>query len=69
MAVTVNERRAWALALGGGGVVSLGGESVDARLARFVAAWQQLPETDERQPAVADLRYPDGFALRWQDEE
>jgi len=69
VALTLNERRAWTLTLDGGGVVRLGRDSVDARLARFVAAWQQLPETDQRQPAVADLRYPDGFALRWQDEE
>jgi len=68
-ALTLNERRAWTLTLAGGGVVRLGRNAVDARLARFVAAWQRLPETDQREPAVADLRYPDGFALRWRDEE
>ena len=67
--LSLNERRAWTLTLTGGGRLHLGRDSVNARLARFVAAWSEIPDTGARQLKVADLRYPDGFALRWQDED
>ena len=65
----LDERRAWTLHLAGGGRIRLGRESVESRLARLVAAWPQIAETGERPLALADLRYPNGFALRWQDED
>lgn len=67
--LALNERRAWTLTLAGGGRLHLGRDSVDARLARFIAAWMEITDTGARELAVADLRYPDGFALRWQDED
>ncbi|RZU97917.1 cell division protein FtsQ [Spiribacter vilamensis] len=67
--LSLNERRAWTLTLAGGGRLHLGRTSVNARLARFIAAWAEIPEADTRELGVADLRYPDGFALRWQDED
>ncbi len=68
-AVTLDERRAWTLRLAGGGQIYLGREAPHARLSRLAAAWSLIPEAQTRQLAAADLRYPNGFALRWQDED
>ena len=67
--LSLDERRAWTLTLAGGGQIRLGRESVESRLARLVAAWPGIPDAANRQLALADLRYPNGFALRWQDED
>jgi cell division protein FtsQ len=68
VALALSAREAWQLKLDDGMVIVLGREQEKAplgeRLARFVAAW---PQAQERltglQVAVADLRYPSGFAL------
>ena len=67
--LTLDERRAWTLELAGGGRIRLGREAVTERLRRFVAAWPALSEAQQKRLAQADLRYPNGFALRWQDED
>lgn len=67
--LTLDERRAWTLTLAEGGQIRLGRTSPEARLERFVAAWPHISMAQERSLAVADLRYPNGFALRWQDED
>lgn len=67
VALSLDERRAWTLTLAGGARVKLGRASVDDRLARFAAAWPALSR--KRTLDGVDLRYPDGFALRWQDED
>lgn len=65
--LTLDERRSWTVHLAGDATLRLGGESVDARLARFTAAWPRIASEPGRRLAAADLRYPNGFALRWQD--
>lgn len=68
-ALTLSARQAWQLRLDDGMVLQLGRDqpksTADARLERFVRAWpataQQL---NNIKVAVADLRYPGGFALR-----
>lgn len=67
--LTLDERRAWTLTLAEGGRIRLGRTSPEARLQRLVAAWPHISMAQERNLAVADLRYPNGFALRWQDED
>ncbi|MEX0385521.1 cell division protein FtsQ/DivIB [Spiribacter onubensis] len=67
--LALDERRAWTLTLADGGQIRLGRESVESRLARLVAAWPRIPGVADRHLALADLRYPNGFALRWQDED
>jgi len=67
--LTLDERRAWTLLLAEGGRIRLGRTTPEARLRRFVDAWPRLSTAQERSLAVADLRYPNGFALRWQDED
>lgn len=62
--VSLSPRGAWQLRLRSGTVLELGRDQMEARLARFVAAY---PSTVARlrQPAnYVDLRYRNGFAIR-----
>jgi cell division protein FtsQ len=66
--VTLTPRRAWQLRLETGLRVVLGrdlpGDPVEARLARFVAAFPQTVARAQGRHEYVDLRYPNGFALR-----
>jgi len=72
MGVSLNEvmlsaRQAWQLKLDNGLLIVLGRDQerapLDARLTRFVNAWPSVEQNIGLQVAVADLRYPGGFAL------
>ncbi|MRH78676.1 FtsQ-type POTRA domain-containing protein [Spiribacter sp. C176] len=65
----LDERRAWTVVLDNGGLIRLGRQDTEERLARFIAAWPQVEDLPEQMLSVADLRYPNGFALLWQPEE
>lgn len=65
----LDERRAWTVLLENGGLIRLGRQDTQERLARFIAAWPQVEASPEQTLSVADLRYPNGFALLWQPEE
>lgn len=56
-------RRAWQAKLASGLAIELGRRDVEARLARFAAAWPGIAERAQG-ATHADLRYPSGFALR-----
>lgn len=56
-------RGAWQAVLASGLVLELGRTDVVARIERFAAAWPRIA-TQEPAPRYADLRYPNGFALR-----
>ena len=65
--VTLTARYAWQLRLASGLHLELGrdgAESVEQRLARFVAAWPESLAPLGRRVEHVDLRYPNGFALR-----
>lgn len=64
-AVSLDARRAWRVTLDDGAVLVLGRENTAARIERLLAAWPQL-DTVGRRPGVIDLRYPNGFAVRWE---
>ena len=65
-ALSLDPRRAWQGRLAGGTVLALGRQDIEARVARFAAAWPRLVAGREgRIPESADLRYPNGFAVRW----
>lgn len=71
LAVALSSRYAWRARLSNGMVVELGREQTDedraameARVRRFVIAWPQVTEQWGRQIEYADLRYPNGFAIR-----
>jgi cell division protein FtsQ len=61
--VRLSARGAWQLTLESGLVLELGRGDLDARLARFASAWPELAQRGVK-TAHADLRYPNGFALR-----
>jgi len=65
--VILTARHAWQLRLASGLNLELGrdgAETVERRLARFVAAWPESIGRLPRRPEHVDLRYPNGFALR-----
>lgn len=64
-AVSFDARRAWQVTLDDGAVLVLGRENTAERIARLANAWPQL-NTAGRSPRVIDLRYPNGFAVRWE---
>lgn len=62
--VQVTPRRAWRVRLEGGLTLELGREQVEARLARFVAAYGRTLGRLDRRIDFVDLRYANGFAVR-----
>jgi cell division protein FtsQ len=62
--VLLSPRRAWEVRLDGGPTLELGREQVEARLARFVAAYGRTLGRLERRIDYVDLRYANGFAVR-----
>jgi cell division protein FtsQ len=63
--IRLDRRGAWYLELTNGTQVQLGRENAIDRLHRLVASWPALVNQDERLPAGIDLRYTNGFAVRW----
>ena len=63
--ITLNPRGAWTLELDGGTRIELGREDATARLQRMAASWDQLRRLQDHAPLVLDLRYSNGFAVRW----
>lgn len=61
--IRLTQRRAWQAKLASGLVIDLGRDDFDARLARFVALWPGIA-AEAAAATHADLRYPNGFALR-----
>lgn len=59
----VSPRGAWEVLLASGLRIVLGREEIVARARRFVAAWPQVVARGV-ETKYADLRYPNGFALR-----
>jgi cell division protein FtsQ len=59
----VSPRGAWDVTLASGLRLVLGHEDITARARRFAAAWPQVAERGI-ETKYADLRYPNGFALR-----
>ena len=62
--VRVSPRRAWQLKLDNGLTLELGREQVEARLARFVGAYERTLGRLGRRIEHVDLRYGNGFAVR-----
>lgn len=63
--LALSSRGGWTLQLAGGARVRVGREQPLARLHRFVDVWPRLAAASEVPLASADLRYENGFALRW----
>ncbi len=67
--VALSPRLAWVLKLEDGLLIELGREQakspVRTRLQRFVDHYPTVSNTPNGQPLVVDMRYPNGFALRF----
>lgn len=59
----LSERRAWQARLASGLAIDIGRQDIGPRLSRFAAAWPQVAG-QAASATRADLRYPNGFALR-----
>ena len=70
--VTLSPRLAWQLKLQNGMLVDIGREQqkspVGVRLQRFIEIYPETVAQRAVRPAVVDLRYPNGFAMRVADE-
>ncbi|VAW44498.1 hypothetical protein MNBD_GAMMA02-1714 [hydrothermal vent metagenome] len=65
----VNERGDWQLILRNGLEVLLGSERHEARVLRLAETWEQLLDASERLPERVDLRYSNGYVVRWRTED
>ncbi|MGH8184821.1 MAG: cell division protein FtsQ/DivIB [Rhodanobacteraceae bacterium] len=63
--VDLSARGSWTLMLSNDGRVTVGDQQPDQRLARFVAALPVLMRGRSDGFVYADLRYSNGFAVRW----
>ncbi|MCU7904639.1 MAG: FtsQ-type POTRA domain-containing protein [Candidatus Thiodiazotropha sp. (ex Epidulcina cf. delphinae)] len=64
--VWVDARQAWRLKTGDGLLLQLGRREVMPRLTRFVQLYPYLITQTGRKPERVDLRYTNGFTVRWQ---
>jgi cell division protein FtsQ len=67
-ALTLSERRAWQVSLNNGMQLLLGRATQDAQLSRFVSAYSSVLAEKRESIQSVDLRYTNGFAVRWQTE-
>ncbi|MGA9421593.1 MAG: cell division protein FtsQ/DivIB [Rhodanobacteraceae bacterium] len=65
--VALSERGSWSLTVASGAVIEVGREDAKGRLSRFLGVWPRLAAGREGTPAYVDLRYENGFALRWNE--
>lgn len=64
----VDDRGDWRLVLRNGLEVLLGTEKHEARILRLAETWDQLLSASERLPERVDLRYSNGYVVRWRKE-
>jgi cell division protein FtsQ len=65
--LTMNERRAWSLNLEDGLLLRLGRRDMHTRLLRFVRVFAQVLKAKLKMIDSVDLRYTNGFAVRWRE--
>jgi len=65
--VALSERGGWTLTLASGAEVEIGRERTAERLQRFIDVLPRLMAGRSGGFERADLRYANGFAIRWQD--
>ena len=65
----MSERGGWILVLRNGLEVVLGSEKMDARLLRFADTWGELLKQSGRLPESVDLRYTNGYVVRWREQQ
>jgi cell division protein FtsQ len=63
-AVTLSPRGGWRIGLASGATIEVGRDNPEERLKRFLDVWPRLG-TANGAPGYVDLRYENGFAVRW----
>lgn len=63
--LVLDQRRAWWMQFDNGVEISLGRENFAQRLQRFVDIYPQVLSSQSDRIAIVDLRYTNGFAVRW----
>ncbi len=63
--LTLDKRRAWSAHLANGTVLDLGRKQVNERMQRFISIYKDYIATQQNEIEVVDLRYTNGFAVRW----
>jgi len=64
-ALTLSERRAWQVSLDNGMQLLFGRAMPETQLSRFANAYSRLPVEKLKNIQSVDLRYTNGFAVRW----
>lgn len=64
-AIELSARGSWRLTLASGALIEVGRVDVLPRLHRFLDVWPKLASAGNGPPVYVDLRYENGFALRW----
>lgn len=64
-ALSTDDRRAWRLTLDDGVELQLGRDDTLERVTRFVQVYPQLFAVREAELKTVDMRYSNGFAVRW----
>src|SRR3546814_7191490 len=67
--LSLDRRGSWSLLLSNGTRVMVGSQEARLRLARFARLMPNLLARNPQHLASADLRYPNGFALTWGEED
>ncbi len=63
--LTMSSRRAWSIKLDNGLSLQLGRKQVHARLQRFKKIYEQIVKKQLQKIESVDMRYTNGFAVRW----
>jgi cell division protein FtsQ len=61
----VTNRGGWDLHLSNGVNINLGSQQMDAKLVRLVETWMKLLNLNNNPPEYIDLRYTNGYVVRW----
>jgi len=64
----LHERGSWSMQVSNGTQVQLGRNNTVERLERLMGGWRNLMKDQDLPPLSIDLRYTNGFAVRWPDE-
>ncbi|MBS0359345.1 MAG: cell division protein FtsQ/DivIB [Proteobacteria bacterium] len=69
VALYLSPRRAWSMRLNNGMYLLLGQKSVSERLERFVMVYNGIFGSKGSETKQIDLRYPNGIAVRWNEQK
>jgi len=61
----LDKRRAWTVHLDDGTILDLGRQEINIRMQRFIGIYSDYIATQKEDIEVVDLRYTNGFAVRW----